>query len=84
MLTGLSPNSFTLQNFWNNTSISKSDIEAMENAILKKVITTYDIDTSHIIYDATNFFTYIDTRQETKVKEDYILESKINVVCIKL
>lgn len=56
----------------------------MENAILKKVITTYDIDTSHIIYDATNFFTYIDTRQETKVKEDYILESKINVVCIKL
>lgn len=64
MLTGLSPNSFTPQNFWNNTGISKSDIEAMENAILKKVITTYDIDTSHIIYDATNFFTYIDTRQE--------------------
>lgn len=64
MLTGLSPNSFTPQNFWNNTGISKSNIETMENAILEKMITTYDIDTSHIIYDATNFFTYIDTKQE--------------------
>lgn len=64
MITGISSNSFTPQNFWNNTDISESDIEDIENVILEKVITTYDIDTSHIIYDATNFFTYIDTMQK--------------------
>lgn len=64
VLTGIAPNSFTPQNFWNNTSISQIDIETMENAILKKMVAMYDIDTSHIIYDATNFFTYIDTKQK--------------------
>lgn len=64
MITGIAPNTFTPQNFWNNTDISQSDIEEIENAILEKMITTYDIDTSHIIYDATNFFTYIDTMQK--------------------
>lgn len=64
VLTGISPNAFTPQNFWNNTCISEADIEVMEDAILEKMIATYDIDTSHIIYDATNFFTYIDTIQE--------------------
>lgn len=64
MLTGISPNLFTPQNFWNNTSISQNDIEAIENDMLKKIVTMYDIDTSHIVYDATNFFTYIDTKQK--------------------
>ena len=39
-------------------------IDAMEDAILRKVIDTYNIDTTHIIYDATNFFTHIDTMQK--------------------
>jgi len=50
----------------NNTCISSHDINDMEDAILRKMITSYDIDTSHIIYDATNFFTYIDTMQGCK------------------
>jgi transposase len=63
-LTGIKPSAFTPQSFWNNTSkILETDIEAMENTILSKMLETYNIDTSHLIYDATNFFTFIDTMQ---------------------
>jgi len=34
---------------------------------LRKVIDTYDIDTTNIIYDATNFFTYIDTKGDSEL-----------------
>lgn len=64
LLTGIKPSAFTPQNFWNNTCIRAEEINACENAILKRIINSYDIDTSHLIYDATNFFTYIDTNQE--------------------
>ena len=66
-LTGITPKTFTPQNFWNNTCIDAKDIELMENAILRKMLASYDIDTSHLIYDATNFFTYIDTNQECNI-----------------
>lgn len=64
LLTGIKPSAFTPQNFWNNTCISMKEISACEDTILRKVINSYDIDTSHLIYDATNFFTYIDTNQK--------------------
>jgi transposase len=58
---------FSSQNFWNNTSISAHDLDRIEAEILEKMLSSYQIDTSHIIYDATNFFTYIDTMQEGKL-----------------
>ncbi len=64
MVTGKRPNLFTPQNFWNNTCIPVESIDTMEDVILRKVIDTYSIDMTHIIYDATNFFTYIDTMQK--------------------
>jgi len=63
-LTGIKPKAFTAQNFWNNTNITEQNIQEIEDAILKVIVSNYDIDTSHIIYDATNFFTYIDTMQD--------------------
>jgi hypothetical protein len=64
----------TPQNFWNNTCISPEDIDRIEEAILKRVIDIYRIDTTHIIYDATNFFTYIDTMQDSELpKRGHIL-----------
>ena len=36
-----------------------------EEALLRQIITAYDLDTSHIVYDATNFLTYIDTANES-------------------
>jgi transposase len=66
-ITGCKPSLFTPQNFWNNTSISADDVDRIEEAILRKVIDTYQIDTTHIIYDATNFFTYVDTMQNCEL-----------------
>jgi transposase len=64
LATGFKPTAFTPQNFWNNTCISAENVDRIEEAILKEVFNKYQIDTTHIIYDATNFFTYIDTMQE--------------------
>jgi len=64
-ITGMAPPLFTPQNFWNNTCISAENINRIEEAILRKVVNTYQINTTHIIYDATNFFTYVDTMQES-------------------
>jgi transposase len=66
-VTGLQPSLFTPQNFWNNTHISAEEINRIEEEILRKVFDTYQIDTTHIIYDATNFFTYIDTMQNSEL-----------------
>ena len=63
-LTGVRSKAFTAQNFWNNTDIQEDTIQDIEDAVLKSILKNYDIDTSRIIYDATNFFTYIDTMQD--------------------
>ena len=68
-ITGLKPTLFTPQNFWNNTCISGEEIDRIEEAILRKMIDIYQIDTTHIIYDATNFFTYIDTMQDSELSK---------------
>ena len=67
MITGLKPSVFTSQNFWNNTCIPSVELDRVEDAILEKMLDTYDIDTTQIIYDATNFFTYIDTMQDSEL-----------------
>jgi transposase len=56
----------TSQNYWNNLDISKSQIDGIEDCLVKKIVDTYDINTTQLIYDATNFFTYIDTKQDSE------------------
>lgn len=58
---------FTPQNFWNNTCISNKQLEAAEEAILEKSVSQYGLDTKRVIYDATNFFTYIDTMNPSEL-----------------
>ena len=85
MITGKRPNLYTPQNFWNNTCIPVESIDAMEDAILRKVIGTYNIDMTHIIYDATNFFTYIDTMQKCEsAKRGYSKEKRNDLRIIGL
>lgn len=61
--TGIKPSTMTPQNFWNNTGLSEDMINNAEETIVKAILEKYDLDTTHLIYDATNFFTYIDTLQ---------------------
>jgi len=68
-VTGLKPSLFTPQNFWNNTCISAEEINRIEGIVLRKMIDAYQLDTTHIIYDATNFFTYMDTKQNSELSK---------------
>ena len=60
-ITGLKPSLFTAQNFWNNTDITVDQLRAIEDKFLEKAKEIFHVDLDSLIYDATNFFTYIDT-----------------------
>ncbi|MHA1381617.1 MAG: IS1634 family transposase [Candidatus Helarchaeota archaeon] len=48
------------QNYWNKfTNLKDEIIEQVQIDLSKIVVKKYNLDTSHIIYDTTNFFTYI-------------------------
>lgn len=52
----------TSQRFWDNMDLMTADeIVALQVHLAKKVIAAYDIDLRVLLYDATNFFTFIDT-----------------------
>ena len=85
MLTGLKPSVFTPQNFWNNTCIPSKELDKIEDVILERMLDAYDIDTTQIIYDATNFFTYIDTMQESELaKRGHSKEKRNNLRIVGL
>jgi transposase len=78
-MTNVKASAFTAQNFWNNASkISEDALEAMDDAIISKTLEVYDIDVSNLIYDATNFFTYIDTTQDSELAKRGHCKSKRN------
>lgn len=60
-ITGLKSSLFTAQNFWNNTNITSEQLRQIEDKLLEKQTEVFDVDLNNLIYDATNFFTYIDT-----------------------
>lgn len=50
------------QGFWNNMSIlTPEKIRKIEDEITKAVVEQYDITTDCLLFDNTNFFTYVDT-----------------------
>ena len=55
-------NALNSQRFWDNMSLwNKEDIEKFEIQFVKRIVKDYGISTHCLVYDATNFFTYIDT-----------------------
>lgn len=53
------------QRFWDNMDhISHQTIEAMEQDITSHMVREFKIDLRQVLFDATNFFTYIDTFNE--------------------
>ena len=50
------------QGFWNNMSLLDEDkIRKIEDEITKRVVEQYSIDTQCLLFDNTNFFTYLNT-----------------------
>lgn len=66
-ITGLKPSLFTAQNFWNNTDITVDQLRTIEDKFLEKAKETFHVDLNSLIYDATNFFTYIDTMNPSEL-----------------
>ena len=58
------------QRYWDNMGLlDESAMKKFEDLFVKKITETYQIPTSCLIYDATNFFTYIDTANKSTLAQ---------------
>jgi transposase len=54
--------SFTSQMFWNHMDmINEKNIDNIQEAVTKKLVQDFGVDPSGLLYDTTNFFTYVAT-----------------------
>ncbi len=49
--------------------LSLQAIQAIEKDIAQRLVTQWDVDPTSLVYDATNFFSYIDTRTASKLPQ---------------
>jgi transposase len=62
-LLGINPKQLTSQAFWNHMDMIKDDdLINIENDLLSRLIEEFKIDLNCLIYDGTNFYTYINTK----------------------
>lgn len=64
-LWGFPSDAFTSQSYWNHMDrISSEDIRKIQDALALNIRKEFRIDTEVLLYDTTNFFTYIATRND--------------------
>jgi transposase len=64
-LWGFHEDHFTSQRFWDHMGmISQMDLDNIQRLVTEKVKSEFKIETDSLLYDCTNFFTYIDTHNE--------------------
>ena len=65
LIPGLQPKKLTSQRFWDHMDrVSLEKIEAIETDLAKRLVEQFGVDLNCLAFDATNFFTFIDTRNE--------------------
>ena len=65
-LMAIKPRQLTSQAFWNHMDkLTQPILIDIENDLLVNVIDEFKIDLNCLLYDATNFYTYINTRTES-------------------
>jgi len=58
------------QRFWDHMSyFEKSTIREIQGALTKRVIEQFGIDLTSLVYDGTNFFTFINTRTRSRLAQ---------------
>jgi transposase len=63
LIPGLEPKKLTPQRFWDHMDkLSAEHIEAIESELTQRMVERFDVDLSSLAFDATNFFTFINTR----------------------
>jgi len=61
-LTGIHPKQLSSQAFWNHMDRIKSPaLIRIENDLMARLLNEFKLDLNCLLYDATNFYTYIDT-----------------------
>jgi transposase len=61
-LMGIEARQLSSQRFWDNMDrVSSEAIAAIERDIVTHMVRTFEIDLTQVLFDATNFFTFIDT-----------------------
>ena len=56
---------FTSQRFWDHMDrVSEEDIQEIEDRLLAQVKTEFGIDSNILLYDTTNFFTFVNTAND--------------------
>jgi len=67
-LMAIKPKQLTSQAFWNHMDkLTEPILIDIENDLLIKIIDEFKIDLNCLLYDATNFYTYINTRTESQL-----------------
>lgn len=65
---GITPSQLSSQSFWNHMNLlSKEKLIEIENNLLKVLIKEFKIDLNCLLYDGTNFYTYINTKTESEL-----------------
>ncbi|MGB6366746.1 MAG: IS1634 family transposase, partial [Thermoanaerobaculia bacterium] len=61
-LLGLEARQLTSQRFWDNMDrVSRENLVAVERDLAAQLVREFDLDLQRVLFDATNFFTFIDT-----------------------
>jgi len=69
----------TSQRFWDNMNLlQKEHIESIEAELIARMVKEFDVDLECLLYDATNFFTYIDTNNQCSLPQRGHCKSKRN------
>lgn len=64
-LWGFKSEVFSSQNFWHHMDqIDEDEIRAIESDLVKHLVKEFKLDWSGLLYDTTNFFTFIDTTND--------------------
>lgn len=59
---GLEPRQLTSQRFWDNMDrVALTAIERIERDVVTQMVRDFQVNVSRVLFDATNFFTFIDT-----------------------
>jgi len=62
---GFQDDQFTSQRYWDHMGmISPEDINKIQRLVVEKVKSEFKIETESLLYDCTNFFTFIDTHNK--------------------
>jgi len=64
-LIGIEARQLTSQRFWDNMDrVSSEAIVAIERDVVSQMVRAFEVDLHQVLFDATNFFTFIDTFNE--------------------